>query len=158
MSSFKVAAVIPQVCETYKETILHQLSTYPTTFDFAPESMSYNLLCCLPTASADTLNSRTRHILLLINRDKKKQKTQRSHQQKPACHSCSRSQKHPRKLTSAQSLHLLWRGRCRERSANNFNLQSLQHLRHNCVPRLLDYDDTIYMGGGNITERRRVNR
>ena len=68
--SFKATAVNPQLHEAYKENLLHQLSTYPTTFDFAPESMLFDLLCCLPTTSADTLNSRARHILLLIHPDK----------------------------------------------------------------------------------------
>ena len=70
VSSFKAVAVNPQLHEAYKEMLLHQLSTYPTTLDFAPESMLYDLLCCLPTSSADTLNSRAHHILLLIHRDK----------------------------------------------------------------------------------------
>ena len=70
VSSLKAAAVNPQLHQAYKEMLLHQLSTYPTTLDFAPESMLYDLLCCLPTASADTLNSRARHILLLIHPDK----------------------------------------------------------------------------------------
>ena len=50
VSSFKAAAANPQLHEAYKEMLLHQLSTYPTTLDFAPESMFYDLLCCLPTA------------------------------------------------------------------------------------------------------------
>ena len=66
MSSFKAAAVNPQLHEAYTEILLHQLSTYPTTLNFAPESMSCDLLCCSPTASADTFNSCARHILLLI--------------------------------------------------------------------------------------------
>ena len=70
VSSLKAAAVNPQLHQAYKEMLLHQMSTYPTTLDFAPESMLYDLLCCLPTASADTLNSRARHILLLIHPDK----------------------------------------------------------------------------------------
>ena len=70
VSSFMAAAVNLELHEAYKEMLLHQLSTYPTTLDFAPESMLYDLLCCLPNASANTLNSRAHHILLLIHPDK----------------------------------------------------------------------------------------
>ena len=41
--SFKAAAVNPKPHEAYKEMLLQQLSTYPTTLDFAPKSKLYDL-------------------------------------------------------------------------------------------------------------------
>ena len=63
----KAAAVNPEVHKADKEKLIHQLSFYPTTLDCAPESILFDYLCCLPTASADTPNSRARHIFPLIH-------------------------------------------------------------------------------------------
>ena len=70
ISSLKTSAISSESYNVHKTMLLHQISTYPNTLEFAAESMFYDLLGCSPDATSKQISLHARHILKLIHPDK----------------------------------------------------------------------------------------